>query len=271
MSGSFGLAKDAVLRVLLLLSTLPATAAAWGPSGHRIVAELAEGQISASTRAEVHHLLEVTGAASLADVSNWADDIRDDPSQREHGRATARLHFVNFPDSRCHFYAPKACPGGQCAVAAINRYAAILGDRSKSDIERAEALRFLVHIVADIQQPLHAGYRPDRGGNNYQVRIDGKGSNLHKVWDSKILGIRRLGWKAYARRLARQSISDDDDNPIDWAEQSCRITRDDGIYPPGHSIDKAYRERMLPIAERRIRLAVKRLARLLDQQLGDSR
>jgi hypothetical protein len=271
MTGSIRLAKDAVLRVLLLLSTLPATAAAWGPSGHRIVAELAEGQISARTRAEVHRLLGTSGATSLAEVSNWADDIRDDPLQREHGRATARLHFVNFSDSHCHFDAAKTCPGGQCAVAAIQHYAVTLGDATKSDVERAEALRFLVHIVADIQQPLHAGYRPDRGGNNYQVRVDGKGSNLHKVWDSKVLGSRRLGWAAYTRRLQRQPVSDNDDNPIDWAEQSCRITRDDGVYPPGHTIDKAYRERMLPIAERRIRLAGKRLARLLDQQLGGSR
>jgi hypothetical protein len=271
VNGSIRFSKGALLRALVLLCTVPTTASAWGPAGHRIVAELAEEQIAASTLVEVHRLLAATGATSLAEVSNWADDIRDDPSQREHGRATARLHFVNFADSHCHYDAPKTCPNGQCAVAAIEHYAATLGDSSKSDAERAEALRFLVHIVADIQQPLHAGYRRDRGGNNYQVRIDGKGSNLHSVWDSKILGSRRLGWKEYVRRLERQPIVDNDDNPIDWAEQSCRITRDDGVYPSGHTIDKAYIELMLPIAERRIRLAGKRLARLLDRQLGNSR
>jgi hypothetical protein len=271
VSGSIRFARGAFLLVSMLLCAVPATASAWSPSGHRIVAELAEEQIAASTRVQIRHLLGVSGTTSLADVSNWADDIRDDPSHREYRRATARLHFVNFTDSRCHFDLPKACPNGQCAVAAIQRYAAILGDSSKSDIERAKALRFLVHIVADIHQPLHAGYRTDRGGNNYQVRVDGKGSNLHKVWDSKILGSRRLGWKKYAIRLQRQPIDDNDDNPIDWAEQSCRITRDDGVYPPGHTIDKAYRERMLPVAERRIRLAGKRLARLLDRQLENSR
>jgi hypothetical protein len=271
MTGSTRFVKGALLCTLVLLPTISTSVSAWGPSGHRIVAELAEEQITASTRTEVHRLLHATGAETLAEVSNWADEIRDDPLQRERGRATARLHFVNFTDSRCQFDAPKTCPNGQCAVAAIRRYAGILGDSSKSDIERAEALRFLVHIVADIHQPLHAGYRTDRGGNNHQVRVDGRGSNLHKVWDSKILGSRRLGWRDYVRRLRQQPIADNDQDPIDWAEQSCRITRDDGVYPSGHTIDKAYLDRMLPIAERRIRLAGKRLARLLDRQIGDSR
>ncbi len=253
--------------MVLIVAVLPSIASAWGPSGHRIVAKLAEDQLDAKAGREVRYLLGVLGASSMTDVANWADAMRSDKSQRTLSRATSRLHFVNFSDSRCHYDPPKICANGQCVVAAINRYAAVLGDRSASDRSRAEALRYLVHFVGDAHQPLHASYRIDRGGNNYQVRFKGKGSNLHLIWDSKIIGSRRLSWQNYARKLERQSIADDDDNPIDWVEHSCRITRDEGVYPRTRTIDKAYLDRMRPITERQLRLAGKRLADLLERTL----
>ncbi len=252
---------------LTFVVVLPSTAQAWGPSGHRMVAELAEHQVDPAAGREIRRLLGIARAGALADIANWADDVRSDPAQRELSRATARLHFVNFADARCHYDPAGICANGQCVVAAINRYAALLGDRTKPDAERVDALRFLVHFVADAHQPLHAGYRSDRGGNNFQVRFNGDGSNLHAIWDSKILGSRRLGWKDYAHRLGRQVIGDSDRDPVDWAEQSCRITRDDGVYPQRRVIDQAYLERMRPIVERQIRRAASRLADLLDRTL----
>ncbi|MEO7934672.1 MAG: S1/P1 nuclease, partial [Dokdonella sp.] len=199
MQGRCGASALAWLAISITL--LPSIASAWGPSGHRIVAKLAEHQLDMKTGREVRRLLGVLGAKSLTDIANWADEMRSDPSQRELSRATSRLHFVNFADSRCHYDPPKICANGQCVVAAINRYAAVLGDRSASDRSRAEALRYLVHFVGDAHQPLHASYRSDRGGNNYQVRLRGKGSNLHLIWDSKIIGSRHLSWQNYARKL----------------------------------------------------------------------
>lgn len=251
----------------LTLSAVPVAGFAWGPAGHRMVAALAERQLDATARREVSDLLAVSGDSSLADVANWADDIRDDPQGSALARKTTRMHFINFPDSRCQYDAERICAGGQCVVAAIDAYAAVLGDRTRPSHERAQALRFLVHFVGDVHQPLHAGYRPDRGGNNYQVRVDGQGSNLHSIWDSRILGSRRLGWKAYAHRLERQPIADDDESPVDWAEQSCRITRDDGVYPRSRTIDRAYLENMRPLAELQIRRAGARLAALLIREL----
>lgn len=266
---TFPRSKQSVpLIALFLIIMMPSIALAWGPTGHRMVATLAERQIDQKAHADIQHLLGVLGASSLADIANWADEMRGDPAQRELSRSTSRLHYVNFSDSRCLYEPVKICVDGQCVVAAINHYAAVLGDRSATDTTRADALRYLVHFVGDAHQPLHAGYRPDRGGNNYQVRFNGKGSNLHAIWDSQILASRHLGWKEYARRLQRPPVSDNDQDPADWAEQSCRITRDDGIYPASRTIDKAYLDRMRPIVERQIRLAAKRLADLLDRTLG---
>ena len=253
--------------IAVLIFLLPAIGLAWGPSGHRIVAQLAEDQLDSTSHAEVRRLLGVLGASSLSEIANWADEMRSDPAQRQLSRATSRLHFVNFSDSRCIYDQPEICANGQCVVAAIDRFAAVLGDRSATDRSRAEALRYLVHLVGDVHQPLHAGYRNDRGGNNHQVRFNGKGSNLHAIWDSSVLASRRLRWNDYARRLERTPISDNDADPRDWAEQSCRISRDKGVYPPGRTIDKAYLDRMRPLAERQIRLAGKRLGHLLDRRL----
>ena len=257
--------------LLLLIGMLPSVASAWGPSGHRMVATLAEQQVDARTHAEIQHLLGILGASSLADIANWADEIRSDPTQRELSRATSRLHYVNFSDSSCHYEPTKICVNEACVVGAISRYTAVLGDRSTTDVMRAGALRFLVHLVGDAHQPLHAGYRPDRGGNNYQVRFNGKGSNLHAIWDSQILASRHLRWKDYAHRLERPPVSDTNQDPVDWAEQSCRITHDEGFYPRGRTIDKAYLDRMRPIAERQIQLAGKHLAETLQRSLGTTR
>jgi len=254
-----------------LLFVLPAFAHAWGPAGHRIVATLAERELTATTRREVRALLALTHDSELADVADWADALRDDPRRRVLWRATAPLHFVNFDGADCRYVARLDCAGGRCAVGAIERYARVLGDRSLPDGERAEALRFLVHFVADVHQPLHAGYRRDAGGNRYQLRVDGRGTNLHALWDTPVLQARGEGWRRHSARLAREPLPAARGTPAQWAEESCRATRDAGIYPRAHRIDDTYLERMRPLAERRAKEAAARLAALLNSALGSVR
>lgn len=253
---------------LLALAFVPERAHAWGPSGHRIVAQLAEQQLSSATLVQVRRLLASTGDRSLADVATWADDLRDDRSQRAVWRVTSTLHFVNFTSSACHYDPPRDCADGRCVVGAIETYARILGDPSRSERERAAALRFVVHFVADAHQPLHAGYRHDRGGNRYQVLLNGHGSNLHAIWDTPVLASRHLDWHAYAVELARTPLPVARGTPAQWAEESCRATRDDNFYPRDHRIDATYLARMRPLAEQRVREAAARLAELLDRELG---
>lgn len=259
----------------LLAAVVAAPAAAWGPLGHRIVAQLAEQQLSPTARAEVGRLLAPEHARTLADVATWADEIRDDPAQQALVERTRKLHYVNFRNADCNYVPPRDCRDGQCVVAAIDHYEAVLADRRRPDAERREALKFVVHFVADAHQPLHAGYRDDKGGNDYQVRYHGRGTNLHAVWDSLLLDTRGLRWKAYAAEL-----DDDgpvslpppspplDDPPAQWAQESCRIARDDGVYPRGHVIDDAYLASRRPLAERRLREAGARLADLLNRALA---
>lgn len=261
----------------LLALTVPAfasTVQAWGDIGHRIVAELAWRQLDPSAKAEVERLLKADGDESLADVASWPDQLRNDPNNKELGKATAKLHYMDFVDGHCVYVKPVDCKDGECVVGGLEKYVAILGDRHKSNAERAEALKFVVHFVGDVHQPLHAGNRDDKGGNDYQVQFDGKGSNLHKVWDSSMLYTRDLQAPAYADRLAAlgpvtlpKPIPPLDNPYAQWAEESCSIVATNGFYPDSHTVDDAYVAKYLPVAETRLRLAGKRLADLLNHTL----
>ena len=264
--------RFATFALAVLVAAAPAWA--WGPLGHRIVADLAAAGLTPRARAQVGTLLASEHARSLADIANWADEIRDAPSYGELGRETAPLHYVNMHGS-CDYKPALDCPDGQCVVGAIDHYAAILGNRRLPLHERAQALNFVVHFVGDVHQPLHAGYKDDRGANDYQVRFEGEGGNLHRVWDSGLLSTRHLGAREYAALLQKQGpvtlpapIEPFADRPAQWAEESCRIVMNRGVYPWGHIISDDYIARERPIAERRLRLAGVRLADLLNRVLG---
>lgn len=160
----------------------------------------------------IEELLSEEREPTLAGVANWADEVKN--------RQTASLHFINFPRTDCHYTPERDCPTGRCIVAAIEKYKEKLLAPSLPKEERAEALKYLVHFVGDIHQPLHAGYQDDKGGNTYQVQFHGKGSNLHKVWDSQLI---EVGVENVATKLSTSSFKAGSLSPVAWAEESCRI------------------------------------------------
>ncbi len=264
-----------ILLALLMLGIRPALA--WGPLGHRVIADLAEVQLSPVARAKVQRILTFEHASSLASVALWADTLRDNPSSAMEalGRHTRRMHYLRIHSSSCVYRARRDCHGGQCVVGAIVHYTRILGDPRMPMVKRAQALNFVVHFVADVHQPLHSGYRDDKGGNLYPVRFEGKDINLHRLWDSALLRTRHRHAHNYARLLETRSplkVSPLKTTVLQsataWAEASCRIDRDDGVYPTGHRISRGYVVHMRPIAERQLRLAGAHLAEILNQTLG---
>ncbi|MDE2308814.1 MAG: S1/P1 nuclease [Xanthomonadaceae bacterium] len=259
----------------LLACLVVAPAQAWGPLGHRVVAALAQRQLNPAAEAQVERLLAADHTRALADVANWPDQLRDDPAQQALWERTRRLHYVDLHGRGCDYRPPRDCRDGLCVVGGLQHYVAVLGDPAQPLAARREALKFVVHLVADVHQPLHAGYRDDRGGNTFQVRMDGKGSNLHRVWDSGLLATRGLGWQAYAKALAARgpvplppAIAPFGNPYAQWAEESCRITAEPGFYPSGHRIGQAYVDAELPVAELRLRQAGRRLAQVLNTALG---
>ncbi|WP_243049987.1 S1/P1 nuclease [Dyella sp. RRB7] len=267
----FSLRRSA-LALFTCLALAPA-AQAWGPLGHSIVADLAQRHLSPAAEAEVERLLAPEHTKSLADIASWPDEIRNDPKQDALWKQTRGLHYIDFTSGDCNYTPPRDCKDGQCVVAGIDHYVTVLGDKSQPDAVRLEALKFVVHFIGDEHQPLHGGSRDDKGGNAYQVQFEGKGTNLHSVWDSGLLKTHGLEWKAYADELDARGpvtlpapIPPLDNAYAQWAEESCAISRD--IYPDSHKIDQAYVDKELPVAELRLREAGRRLAEVLNLTLS---
>jgi len=158
--------------VLLLVS--------WGPKGHEVVGTIAQELLTDDAEKAVQDLL---GDRTLAEVANWADEVRGTPEYAY----SAPYHYADLPHGVDEFDLTRDCPSQGCVVRAINDYAAVLADTFKFKDKRIEALKFLVHFVGDIHQPLHAGYADDKGGNTISVRLFNKKTNLHAVWDSGLI------------------------------------------------------------------------------------
>jgi len=254
--------------LLVLLAASAAPALAWGPHSHELIAEIAARQLEPAARREVEDLLDDRADSGMRDVATWADKVREKPKYRD----TAVQHYVNFPKGSCFFDMRASCRDGRCVIGALNRQISRLADRRLDRAERAEALAFVIHFVADVHQPLHAGRQDDRGGNDFQVRVGRKGMNLHAVWDDFLSlqaheRVREQADKLLATPIEASRLVWNRARPIAWAQESCYVIND-GLYPDPPVIDADYIQRMLPVAEERIELAGRRLAVLLNSVLG---
>ena len=253
----------ALLLAFAILVGCVDTALAWGPEPHRLVGALAERQLHGAAQAEVGRLLALQPGATLASISTEADETRTP--------ATARWHYVNLArDGGCRYVAARDCPDGLCVVAAIERQTALLASTAP-DAERLEALKQVVHLVADLHQPLHAAFADDRGGNRYQVQAFGSGTNLHMVWDVGLFEHWPGGARALRAEAAALRVSPAPSAPPDWAAESCRIASAPGFYPADRRVEADYVMRWKRTVETRIALAAHRLAGILNRTLGSRR
>ena len=211
---------------LLFQVMLAPSAHAWGPTGHRVVAEIAQRHLTPAAQAKVSRLL---GGRSLADVANWPDELRSDARFDKY----KPLHFATVPNGVASYRDAKKAPCGDLVVA-IDALTAFLrtgsrealysvkalSDKSDGTAEGAcnpretdpispdTALRFLVHLMGDLHQPLHIG-GADQGGNAVSVNwMDRWKTNLHSTWDDEMVDFERLDYTEYARFLDRASEAD---------------------------------------------------------------
>jgi len=262
--------------VLTLIIALAVTdAAAWGSDGHAIVAEIAQRRLDPEARKQVDLLL---GAGhSLASEGNWADDVR--PSRPE----TFNWHFVDIPIADTDYDAMRQCaptPKGDCIVAELERLRTQL--RCGSDDSRREALRFAVHFVADLHQPLHT-VGEQQGGNGIKVAVELHGprcvrctpkrtpENLHAVWDTTLIANTAWNWGSYVARLEAGWLASDaargagSGTPLDWTVESHGVAREIWALTPADGlITDDYYTKVLPILDRQLGRAGLRLASFLD-------
>ncbi|MFL6842816.1 MAG: S1/P1 nuclease, partial [Sphingomicrobium sp.] len=205
---------------------VPSPANAWGKTGHRVVAAIADTQLSGLTRAHIRELLG--GAESLDEAANWPDEMRSAPGVFWQKTATP-WHYVTL-DGITYDHAP---PEGD-ALQALAHFRSVLQDPNASLADKQLALRFVVHLVGDLHQPLHVGKCCDKGGNDVKVAWFGKSTNLHAVWDSALVDDEQLSFTELAAKLERHTSDSDvvawwDINPRDWISESAQIR--ETVYP----------------------------------------
>jgi len=267
--------KITALAVLLL--ALPGSASAWGPTGHRVVGRIAEHHLTPEAQRGVAALL---GPDSLARVSTWADDIRSDPNWTKSPDGANVLsdpdwtkppkdarpwHFLSIDDNET-LETTARDPKGD-VLEAIQRFEKILRDPQADRQSKANALKFIVHFVGDVHQPLHVGRRADRGGNDIIVLWFSEPSNLHSVWDSGMIDSTKLCFSELAEFIdhptpeeitAWQSAS-----MADWIRESFDARQQ--VYDIGkRDLGFDYSFRNMSLVEKRLVQAGVRLAGLLN-------
>jgi len=272
------------LATLLLLINAPSWA--WGELGHRLVGELAQRRLTPEANTRVQELLRGEPVPTLAGVAMWADEMRNADPDRF--KATSRWHFVNIAEGDCHFVAARDCPNGACVIGAIEAQSNLLRDPAQPFEVRRDALKFVVHFVGDVHQPLHSSNRPDHGANDFQISLptdippeayarerykDGvMATNLHSIWDYYILASAKLPLIPYADRLAAASQPRaPQSSPEAWAQESCKLVDQRHLYPRSHEMDSRYLKKMRRLAQRRVEQAAIRLARLLNEIFAPAR
>jgi hypothetical protein len=154
---------------------VPSLEFAWGHEGHEAIALIAEHYMTSAALAKASDLL---GGASMASVASWADDYRHRHPE------TGPWHYIDIPLASSKIEMARDCPNIQCGIAQTEHCLLILRDPNADKAAKAEALKFVIHFVGDLHQPLHNG---DKGGNTRHVVFDGKPDNLHWIWDTGLL------------------------------------------------------------------------------------
>jgi hypothetical protein len=254
---------------ILYLTLFTGQACAFGADGHRIIVGIAENHLSEKTALKI---ASITG--DLAELSLWPDKIRGIPAWNK----SRYWHYINVPDHQPIAKAKRSSRGD--VLRALNLAYEQLEQPQLSGPERLQALSFFIHFAADIHQPLHVGRKDDRGGNSIAIKWPKKTrlTNLHWVWDSGLLSVKRLSVEDYIARLDTASEKQiqrwQRDSFLDWAEESKMLRSQ--VYEFGiktapasagkkpQHITQDYINRNRPIIEQRLLMAGIRLAGSLN-------
>jgi hypothetical protein len=174
--------KVSTLLLLVAAAIAPSKAYAWGYEGHEIVALIAAQSLTPAARAHVTDLLGGPDATTaMKRYSTWADKIRRSRPN------TSPWHYVDIEIDGSGYSRSHDCPNEDCVVGQIERDIRVLRDTALAKLIRADALRFLIHFVGDESQPLHCSDEHDRGGNEVQVVLRRRRTNLHRIWDTSVV------------------------------------------------------------------------------------
>ena len=211
----------------LLLAAAPSVG--WGPSGHKLICEIAYWELTDDARDAVAKLIKKDKKyGSFSDSCNWPDN----PRKR------AADHYVNVPRHYTYIGTSDCRTANRCTFTGIREEVGVLTRESSSAKAKLASLKFLGHWVGDIHQPLHVSFKDDKGGNDILESPEKPcNGHLHRVWDSCILEERVLKGKSVKKRAEelRAAIDEDDrrewidSTAVDWANESFKIARRDDV------------------------------------------
>ncbi len=200
---------------VLAVLVLPQAASAFGWFGHRLAGEVADQYLCAEAKAG---LRELNPGYNFVAAGSWADKVR----YTDGWRYTRYYHYMNLDDDVLHDDSPRSSKGD--VLSAIYKYRQQFRNPDSSDEQRLTAMLFLVHFVADAHAPLHIGYKRDLGGNKVPVYLDGRKTNLHKVWDTGLLQSEGQSAQDYTAALMALAVGNaaawQADPPETWVQES---------------------------------------------------
>jgi hypothetical protein len=241
---------------------LVSPAFAWGPNGHRITGAIADPLLSEAARTQVQQIL---GVEDLAEISTWADEMRSNPDPFWQRQASP-WHYVTIPEGKT--YSEVGAPQQGDAMTALQHFTRLAKDTSLPRSDRAQALKFVVHIIADLHQPLHTGNGRDRGGNRFNVVFFDELTNLHAVWDYGMIDHQQLSFTEKSNWLNRKirpaQIEEwTTTDPLVWIAESIALR--DTIYPEDQVLSWQYSYDYMPQVDRRLSQSGVRIAAYLNE------
>ena len=257
--------KASTLLVFIGLLSVSSLALSWEQTGHRITGALAEFYLTDAARARIRQLLP---NETLAEASTYADEMRSNPSVFWQ-EAAPHWHYVTIPQGKS--YGQIGAPVVGDAITALKAFRVTLQDDQAALVDQQIALRFIVHLIGDLHQPLHAGNGLDRGGNQVKVKFFGNPSNLHRVWDSGLIHRRGLSYTEWVDMLKAKITPGEvlqwaETDPLIWIAESAKIR--DTIYPGDSDLAWDYVYYNLPTVKRRLQQAGVRMAAYLNEVFG---
>lgn len=251
-----------VFLAALLMSLTATQALAWGQNGHRVTGGIAEPLLSRKAKAAITAII---GNETLAEASTWADEMRSSPEPFWQ-TTSVTWHYVTVPAGKT--YLEVGAPPEGDAYTALKQFAATLKDPNATLEQKQLALRFSVHLIGDLHQPLHVGTRADRGGNDRKVTFGRDETNLHAVWDGTLIDRQQLSYTemtAFLNRritpqLRREWSSVD---PLVWIGESAALN--DQVYPTEDRLSYRYAFNQQDTVDRRLSQAGVRMAAYFNE------
>ncbi|KEO72182.1 S1/P1 nuclease [Anditalea andensis] len=252
------------ITALFILMAFMSESFGWGQNGHRVVGQLAEWHINSKTKKQIERIL---GHESLPMVANWMDEIRSDKNY-DH---TATWHWVTVPDGESYEKSVQEETGD-----AYERLLIIINELKEgklSEQQEREYLKMLVHIVGDLHQPLHVGRGDDKGGNDVKVNYFNQETNLHSVWDTKMIEGQNLSFSEIAQHLNRRANKNlvkeyQKATPIDWLKEAMALRPMVYDVPDNNRLSYEYNYKYYNLVEERLLAGGLRLAGILNDIYG---